>query len=208
MAAPPGPQLVEHDPGMCEECDLYHQMRKRVVMIRADDSLGAGVVVDPSGLVVSSAHVVQGATSLAIKTADGSIWDAHIVRSDPESDLVLIQMEGTVDLLVAADLGYEGQPPVGSETFVLGHPLGLGWTITRGIISARREPGELGPVAMIQTDAAISPGNSGGPLLDSDGHVLGIVTAKLVGEGSESLAFAIPVPVVRKFLAEAMPPGY
>ncbi len=98
-------------------------------------------------------------------------------------------------------------PPVGSEVYVIGHPLGLGWTVTRGIVSAHRKPGEIAPTAMIQTDAAISLGNSGGPLLDRNGDLVGLVVSKLSGSGVENIAFAIPASVIVEFLAQPGQPS-
>ena len=86
--------------------------------------------------------------------------------------------------------------------YVIGHPLGLGWTVSRGIVSAQRKPGEIALTAMIQTDAAISPGNSGGPLLDRNGDLVGIVVSKAVASGAENLAFAIPASVLQDFLTQ------
>ncbi len=94
-------------------------------------------------------------------------------------------------------------PQVGSEVYVIGHPMGLGWTVTRGIVSAHRKPGEVARTAMIQTDAAISPGNSGGPLLNRHGDLVGLVVAKLSGGGAENVAFAIPASAVLEFLDQA-----
>ena len=93
-------------------------------------------------------------------------------------------------------------PAVGSDVYVIGHPVGLGWTITRGIVSAIRRPGEVAPTEIIQTDAAISPGNSGGPLLDRHGRLVGVVVFKLAGRGVESVGFAIPVSAAAAFIAQ------
>jgi S1-C subfamily serine protease len=89
---------------------------------------------------------------------------------------------------------------VGTKVFVIGHPVRLGWTVTQGIVSGLRGAGEVAPTALIQTDAAISPGNSGGPLLDEHGHLVGIVRSKLVGPGIENVSFAVPASAVRLFL--------
>ena len=97
-------------------------------------------------------------------------------------------------------------PEVGSDVYVIGHPVGLGWTVTRGVVSATRKAGEAGPTPLIQTDAAISPGNSGGPLLDRDGRLLGVVSSKLAGPGIESVGFAIPATVAAGFLANVANP--
>lgn len=195
---------VEHAPGQCQLCDLYHEMRERVVLIRAGDSLGAGVLVDAAGLVVTNAHVVGTAAMVSVETADGVAWRGTVRDRNEELDLAIVALPADSGPWPAAALDLDGEPAPGSSAFVLGHPLGLGWTITQGIVSAVRRPGEFGPVPMIQTDAAISPGNSGGPLLDAEGHVLGIVTVKLVSRGSESLAFAIPAAVVRRYLAATL----
>jgi S1-C subfamily serine protease len=94
-------------------------------------------------------------------------------------------------------------PEVGSDVYVIGHPVGLGWTITRGIVSAVRKAGEIAPIEMIQTDAAISPGNSGGPLLNRYGQLVGVVVSKFAGPGIESVGFAIPVSQAAAFIAQS-----
>lgn len=91
-----------------------------------------------------------------------------------------------------------GLPKIGSDVYIIGHPLGLGWTVTRGIVSGIRKDGDR---TMIQTDAPISPGNSGGPMLDAQGHLVGIVTAKFVETGAENLAFARPALALLDLLA-------
>lgn len=192
---------AEHAPGVCALCDAYTGARRFVVRVRAESGAGTGIVVDRSGLLVTNAHVVGVAEVVEIETHAGDFLIGHVLRRDVTEDLALIRAEAPWLVWTPAPLASEALPPVGSEVSAIGHPVGLGWTITRGILSGYRRAGEIGPVDLLQTDAAISPGNSGGPLLDDAGRVVGIVTSKMAGAGAENLAFARPVAALHAFLA-------
>lgn len=191
--------LVEHELETCSLCDLYHSTHEFVVLIRVPSGLGSGVVLTESGLIVTNAHVVGDADEVQIERFDGSVSSARVLARDTQQDLALLRTD---------DASLSWSPPpleraparVGSEVYLVGHPVGLGWTVTRGIVSALREDARG---RLLQTDAAISPGNSGGPVLDAEGHVLGIVTSKAVGSGVENIAFARPTATLIEFLEAA-----
>ena len=164
-------------------------------------------MVSTTGEILTSAHVVQGVDELRIETADGKIFKARVVRTKGSQDLALLRVHDPLASWLPIEIERTRLPRVGSEVYVIGHPLALGWTVTRGIISAQRKPGEIGPMAMLQTDAAVSPGNSGGPLVDGKGHLVGLVAVKVVGPGTENVAFAIPASVLLDFLAQPQSPS-
>ena len=202
-SAPSGEHAVSHAPDTCIVCDLYYDAQASVVRIRSTKTQGAGVVVSTSGQILTNAHVVHENDRPQIETRNGDIFDAKVVRKDRSLDLALLQAEGDVITWIPLQMKPTGMPRVGSEVYVVGHPVGLGWTVSRGIVSATRKPGEVWRTAIIQTDAAISPGNSGGPLLDRHGNLIGLVVLKVSGAGAENVAFAIPASVVLAFLNDS-----
>jgi S1-C subfamily serine protease len=160
--------------------------------------LGSGVVLNTGGYVVTSNHVVSEGMIIAVALADGSVRPAALVGSDRAFDLALLKVEG--DGLEPIVLGDLGDVEVGDVVLAIGNSMGLGQTVTQGIVSAKRHVGGNDAVGQdfIQTDAAISPGNSGGALVDATGRLIGINTAIVsVSGGSEGIGFAIPVDVVR-----------
>ncbi|MCH8151944.1 MAG: trypsin-like peptidase domain-containing protein [Planctomycetes bacterium] len=206
-SVPSGEHVVGHAPGTCDLCDLYYDAQTYVVRIRLARGQAAGIVVSTAGEILTNAHVVQRADEPQIEIHNGEVFPAKVVRRSRRLDLALVEVEGPAARWVPLQLGRTSMPQVGSEVYVIGHPLGLGWTVTRGIVSAHRKPGEVARTAMIQTDAAISPGNSGGPLLDRNGDLVGLVVFKLSGGGAENVAFAIPASVIAGFLAEPGQPS-
>lgn len=191
---------IGHAPGACDLCDLYDQAQDWVVRIRTANSIGSGVVFAENGLIVTNAHVVRGADVVTVSTFDGGECPGTVVALDTKHDLALVSTADEGKQWESVPVSESEMPRIGSEVYVIGHPLGLGWTITRGIVSGLR-PQEGSQV--IQTDAAISPGNSGGPLLDEHGHMLGIVTSKALGGGAENIAFAQPLDAVLSFIENA-----
>ena len=192
-----GVHLVAHEPGKCWLCSLYQQGRSHVVRILTPDGLGAGVVITADGKVVTNAHVVENARRITVETHDGRTFSGKTVAVDAHQDLALVHVKSNGFRWAPARIEIGHPPLVGSEVYVIGHPMGLGWTVTRGIVSGYRETGDG---SMIQTDAAISPGNSGGPLLNREGHVIGVVTSKVLGGGVENVAFARPASTLLEFL--------
>lgn len=199
-SAPSGAHVVGHGPGTCDLCDLYYKARIHVVRLSASEGVGTGLVVGESGQFVTNAHVVGSDDTPTVETYEGVVFAAKIQRKGEAVDLALVQLDPPAGTWVPMRVEPAALPEVGSDVYVIGHPVGLGWTITRGIVSAWRKPGEIAPIEMIQTDAAISPGNSGGPLLDRRGRLVGVVVSKLAGPGIESVGFAIPVSRVAAFL--------
>ncbi len=203
--APRGELAITFPEGECALCDLYYNIRQSVVRIQAGRGIGAGVIVDDRGFVITNAHVVSGHTALLIETGSGLQTTGHVTFADPTLDLAIVALDSLDQPWQPVRLQNDFEPRVGADVYVIGHPVGLGWSISRGIISGYRLAGEVAALPMIQTDAAISPGNSGGPLVDQDGRVLGIVVSKLSGRAAENIAFVIPSSVVHSFLNERMP---
>lgn len=202
-AARSAPHIVGHSPAACDLCDLYQKVSKQVVRVRTEDGQGSGIVVSGLGHIITNAHVVKNDDKPTVETFAGEIFRAKTVRRGGNEGLALVRVDSPPAGWEPMPIGAGRLPAVGTDVYVIGHPAGLGWTVTRGIVSAVRKPGEIRKTAMIQTDAAISPGNSGGPLLDRHGRLLGIVMAKLAGRGVENVAFAIPASEVLQFLAES-----
>jgi hypothetical protein len=181
---------------------VYKETRASVVRIDNAEGLGTGFIVYNPRYVATAFHVVAIGREVRITAADGSHQTASIVATDPEHDLALLELEhaipGGAPLLPESQLA-----PVGSPVLAIGHPFALlnrvnksldgllDWTATQGIISGRSDE-------FVQTDAAVNPGNSGGPLLGCDGRVLGLVTAKL---GGEAIGFAVPMARVEALVA-------
>lgn len=182
-----------------------HAGRARRVYDRVDDgdqeSSGDGAPSElPRGaLAVTNAHVVGDQQLVRVFRHTGQELTGQVVAMDKREDLALLWIPDFDAEVEPVRLDID-VPQIGSEVFAVGHPLGLGWTISRGIVSGLPV---IGGRPMVQTDAPISPGNSGGALVDVDGHLVGIVTEKVNVEAAESLAFARPTGTVQRFLATA-----
>src|SRR5438309_7027971 len=173
-------------------------------------AIGAGVIVDPDGYIITNAHVVQGAQRIRVilpsPPADspldiqpihaGQILDAKLLGTHKQSDLALLKVEETH--LPTVPLRDDARVRQGELVFAIGSPEGLRNSVTMGVVSSvARQPDPDDPRVYIQTDAALNPGNSGGPLVDIDGNLVGINTMMLSeGGGSEGLGFAIPAAIV------------
>jgi Do/DeqQ family serine protease len=169
-------------------------------------SLGSGVIVDASGLVVTNNHVVEGADQIKVSLSDKREFDADIVLKDPRSDLVVLKLRDTTEKFPAIEIGDSDALQVGDVVLAVGNPFGVGQTVTHGIVSAvaRTQVGITDYQFFIQTDAAINPGNSGGALVDLAGRLAGINTAIYSRSGgSQGIGFAIPVNMVRVVIASA-----
>jgi serine protease Do len=151
------------------------------------------VIIDESGVILTNNHVVEGRNEITVRLHDGREFKAVDVKSDPNTDLAVLRIEGAKDLK-AAKLGNSDQVEIGDWVLALGHPFGLEGTVTSGIVSAKgRGIGMPARASFIQTDAAINPGNSGGPLVSLDGEVIGINTAiSSRSGGNQGVGFAIP----------------
>jgi serine protease DegQ len=166
------------------------------------EGLGSGVLIDADGDVVTNNHVVEGANELAVALPDGSLRPTKLVGVDPDSDLALLKIDASGLHPIA--IGDLKSVAVGDVVLAVGNPLGVGQTVTQGIISALGRKGiGINPIEnFIQTDAAINPGNSGGALVDTSGRLIGINSAILSrGGGSEGIGFAIPIDIAQKVIA-------
>ena len=161
------------------------------------ESVGSGFIVDASGLIVTSHHVVKGADSVTVTLQDGRKLEAQVVGADPKTDLALLEVEPG-EPLPAVEFGNSDRTRVGDWVVAVGNPFGLGGTVTAGIVSGRGRDIGSGPYDdYLQIDAPINRGNSGGPLFDRTGRVVGVNTAifSLTG-GNVGIGFAIPANVV------------
>jgi len=170
---------------------------------RTESSLGSGVIVDPSGIVVSNNHVVGGADEITVILQDRREYDGKVIFADKESDLAVVQLDGASNLPVL-ELRDSDTLEVGDLVLAIGNPFGIGQTVTSGIVSglARSGAGQgLGRGYFIQTDAAINPGNSGGALVDMKGRLVGVNTAILTRSGgSNGIGFAVPANLVARVI--------
>jgi S1-C subfamily serine protease len=168
--------------------------------------LGSGVLVSSDGKVMTAAHLVQTADEIAAEFLTGEIVKATVITSDPAADLALLQLEKVPPKAVVAKLGDSNDSEIGDEIFIIGAPLGLGHTITVGHISARHRPPTMYGVAraeFFQTDAAINQGNSGGPMFNMKGEVIGIVSHIISKSGGfEGLGFVVTSEMARGLLMD------
>ncbi|HEY0220407.1 MAG TPA: trypsin-like peptidase domain-containing protein, partial [Afipia sp.] len=158
-------------------------------------SLGSGVMVDPSGLVVTNNHVIEGADQVKVSLADKREFEAEIVLKDSRSDLAVLRLKDVKEKFPTLEFSNSDDAMVGDVVLAIGNPFGVGQTVTHGIISAlaRTQVGITDYQFFIQTDAAINPGNSGGALVDMTGKLVGINTAIFSRSGgSQGIGFAIP----------------
>jgi len=173
-------------------------------------SLGSGVMVDPSGLVVTNNHVIEGADQVKVSLADKREFEAEIVLKDSRSDLAVLRLKDAREKFPTLDFANSDELQVGDVVLAIGNPFGVGQTVTHGIISAlaRTQVGITDYQFFIQTDAAINPGNSGGALVDMTGKLAGINTAIFSRSGgSQGIGFAIPANMVRVVVASARSGG-
>ena len=172
---------------------------------RSQNSLGSGVIVDPTGLVITNNHVIENMTEVKVALADRREFEAEIVLRDPRTDLAILKLKNATDLEVL-QLGDSEALQVGDLVLAVGNPFGVGQTVTQGIVSAlaRTQVGVSDYQFFIQTDAAINPGNSGGALIDMHGRLIGINTAIFSKSGGNvGIGFAIPSSMARVVLTSA-----
>jgi len=178
-----------------------------VVSVSLPRGGGSGVMFAPDGYLLTNAHVVGRARGVKIGLPDGSTHDGNVVGADPATDLAVVHIDGSH--LPTAELGNSARLRVGQLVVAIGNPLGFSFTVSAGVVSAlgrslRAQDGRLMD-AIIQSDVALNPGNSGGPLVDSHARVVGINTAVILG--AQGLSFSVPVDTARWVLGELMQHG-
>jgi len=186
--------------------DFFDRFFEGMPRRRQQSSLGSGVIIDKSGLILTNNHVVKDADEITVKFANKLEAKGKVVGTDAKTDLAVIRVSSKEDLPVAR-LGNSDTLHVGEWAIAIGNPFGLDHTLTVGVISAtgRSEVGIAAYENFIQTDASINPGNSGGPLLNVRGEVIGINTA-IVASG-QGIGFAIPVNMARKVMEDLVKKG-
>ncbi len=173
---------------------------------RIENSLGSGVIVDPSGIVVSNYHVVGGADEITVVLSDRREFEGKVILADREADLAVVKVENAKNL-PALELRDSDSLEVGELVLAIGNPFGVGQTVTSGIVSGLARSGgvrEQGMGYFIQTDAPINPGNSGGALIDIKGRLIGVNTAIISRSGgSNGIGFAVPANLVSRMITAA-----
>jgi serine protease Do len=190
-----------------EPTALYQQVAPAVVGIevsgRGRSGGGSGFIVDDRGLVITNHHVVQGTARVTLQLLDGTGVAAEVVASDAANDLAVLRADIPSGKLVVARLGDSDAVQPGERAMAVGSPFGFEHSITAGIVSAvdRRSGGRRPISGLIQTDAAVNPGNSGGPLVNGAGQVIGITTMGVSPvQGSVGVSFAVPVNAAKRLL--------
>ncbi len=165
---------------------------------------GSGVIYDKAGYIATNNHVVEGASEIIVSLPDGRTVNGKVLGADAVTDLAVVKINA--DNLTVAEFGDSDTLQVGEPAIAIGNPLGLEFrgSVTAGVISALNRSLEIGErkFNLIQTDAAINPGNSGGALVNADGQVVGINSAKIAVSGVEGIGFAIPVNTAKPILQE------
>lgn len=188
------------------EVERFFQIDPRSLERRPMRGEGSGFVVSADGLVLTNHHVIAQATSITAKFADGSQAKATVVGSDESLDIALLRLEGK-EAWPFVELGSAKPARVGDWVIAVGNPLGLGHTVTAGIISGKgRTIGHDVYDDFLQTDAAINQGNSGGPMFDVNGKVIGINTA--IVAGANTVGFAVPIDLVKAAMADLLKRGH
>jgi len=185
---------------------VYAQVAPSVVQVTgttsgSEPSSGAGVIVDEQGDILTSLHIVNGTTRITVRFADGTESRAEIIGTLPDKDIAVLHPQTPPAKVVVATMGDPSRLAIGSPAFVIGHPFGLTSSLSAGVVSgldrSMTAPGLAKPLTgLIQFDAAVNPGNSGGPLVDANGEVVGIVTGLVNPAGQRvfsGVGFAITI---------------
>src|SRR5271165_2575897 len=205
--APPEDVLKELDPEERNNVMVYATVNKSVVNIttESETGTGSGFVIDKQGHLLTNYHVIQGAGAVRVTLFDGSTHPAKLVGQDASNDVAVLQIRAPADKLFPVTFGDSSRVMVGQKIMALGNPFGLERTLTSGIVSSldRSLKAKNGRMikGIIQTDAAVNPGNSGGPLLNSRGQVIGMNTAIISQVGqSAGISFAVPINAITRIL--------
>ena len=169
---------------------IINEVIKSVVSIKADDSIGSGVIVDTRGYITTNYHVIQGKNTITVTESNGNTHNARVVGFDSNVDLAIIKIDGTYSKLNFANTD---QTAIGEKVIALGSPAGLDFSVTEGIVSATNRIAN--GIRYLQIDVPINPGNSGGPLVNKAGEIEGINTMKI--SGFEGIGFAISANSVK-----------
>ncbi len=200
----PPPQAPEGSP----LDDFFKDFMDRGNRPRRVQSLGSGFIIDPAGYIVTNNHVIEGADEITVILSDGTSMPATLIGTDDKTDLALLKVNSKQPLTVAK-FGDSDKSRVGDLVMAIGEPFGLAETVTTGIISARNRDINSGPYDdYIQTDAPINKGNSGGPLFNMDGEVIGINSAIYSPSGgSVGIGFSIPSNEAKRVIAQLRTTG-
>src|SRR3990172_5569624 len=208
------PQVLSLSTDCRSAADLYDRVRPAVVQITVaagrSGGTGTGIILDMEGRILTNYHVVEGADSIEVRFEDGSTASADLIGSDPANDLALIDAAVSGKDLTTSDLGDSDALRVGDPVLAIGNPFNLEATLTQGIVSAIDRTYSSGantrPIReMIQTDAAVNPGNSGGPLLNCRGEVIGINSLLENPSGANvnvGVAFAVAINTAKQSLSQ------
>ncbi len=179
--------------------------------VQTGTSSGSGIIISADGNIMTNYHVISGGTNIKVKLNTGNEYDATVIGGDEKTDVAVIKIKANEELHVAA-IGNSDEVEVGSKAVAIGNPLAseLFGTVTQGVISGVNRTITVGQREMnlIQTDAAISPGNSGGALINKYGEVIGINSVKLVSDNAEGLGFAIPINEASTIVKDLIDYGY
>jgi S1-C subfamily serine protease len=217
VPAPPDDVLKELDPEERNNVHVYATVNKSVVNITTESEgagffgdetstgTGSGFVIDKKGNLLTNYHVIQGAVAVRVTLFDGSTHPAKLVGQDASNDVAVLRIRAASDKLFPVTFGDSSRVLVGQKIMALGNPFGLERTLTSGIVSSleRSLKAKNGRMikGIIQTDAAVNPGNSGGPLLNSRGQVIGMNTAIISQVGqSAGISFAVPINAITRIL--------
>jgi S1-C subfamily serine protease len=204
--------MASATPAPAVSARVYQSIQPSLVLIQArgrdrdgtvENGLGSGVVVSDQGAILTALHVVEGAADIQLTFADGSQSSAQVIGAQPEIDIAVLLADLPPADLVPAVLGNPNAMRVGDDAFAVGNPFGLYGSMSAGVISGfnrafQAENGEQQIQGLIQIDSAVNPGNSGGPLLNRDGHVVGIVIGILNPTDDDffiGIGFAVPITV-------------
>ncbi len=174
------------------------------------EGAGSGVIISGDGYIVTNHHVISGASSITVRMTDQTTYEAHVVGTDEASDIAVLWIDAD-EALPAAQMGCSADLIVGEDVFAIGNPLGsLGGTVTDGIISATARDITIDgqPMTLLQTNAAVNPGNSGGGLFNMAGRLIGVVNAKYSEDAVEGLGFAIPIDTAYEVICQLIEYGY
>jgi S1-C subfamily serine protease len=196
-ARPPAGSASPTAPATLTVPAIYQRVMPSVVVIRTNGDLGTGVIVARDGTILTANHVIAGAKSITVTFADGTTARASVASADPKHDIAALTPAKLPQVVVPADLG--GGADIGSDVVAIGNPIGLAYSVSSGVVSgldrtARTDNGQFS--GLIQFDASVNPGSSGGPLLDSRGVVIGIVVAlanPAHDDAFAGIAFAVPI---------------